>query len=223
MIKALLGSVFLCLMLSAYNQSFVHLTSNDGLPDNHARFVYQDSNGYIYVGTRNGLCRYDGYNFLHSLFSDSLNQAPKEFSAMIESDQGFFTVASSGIYSYSRHSNTLSLSKPLELLDEACFTIFDNNIYCGNSAGLFVLESKSQQWINCNYYVSGIDNIHVRTMLVSDNNELLIGTNRGLFRYGANMELLEAEVGNDPSYHNINGILQDNAGGFWISTFSNLY
>ena len=39
---------------------FQHLTSDDGLSDNAITCIYQDRAGYIWIGTENGLNRYDG-------------------------------------------------------------------------------------------------------------------------------------------------------------------
>ena len=39
---------------------FVHLAVADGLPSNRAYDVLQDSQGFIWIGTQSGLCRYDG-------------------------------------------------------------------------------------------------------------------------------------------------------------------
>lgn len=36
----------------------------DGLPTNTVRSIVQDKDGFIWMGTDNGLCRYDGYNVL---------------------------------------------------------------------------------------------------------------------------------------------------------------
>ena len=204
-------------------QRFMHLTSNDGLTDNHARFVYQDSNGYIFVGTRNGLSRYDGYKFSQASVEDSLGFIPREFSAMTESADGYFVVASSGIYQYNSQENKLLLSHKLNLLDEACFMQFEGRIYCGNSAGLFYYNKEGKQWLKCNQYVSGMDNIHVRTMLINSRSEFILGTSKGLFRYGSGMKLLESDIGNDERFHNINGLVEDNKGGIWVSTISNLF
>jgi signal transduction histidine kinase/ligand-binding sensor domain-containing protein/DNA-binding response OmpR family regulator len=41
---------------------FRHLTTEDGLPSNYTWYITQDSNGFIWIYTRAGLCRYDGYN-----------------------------------------------------------------------------------------------------------------------------------------------------------------
>jgi len=42
---------------------FDHLTINDGLSNNTIFTLLQDRNGYIWVGTLNGLNKYDGYDF----------------------------------------------------------------------------------------------------------------------------------------------------------------
>lgn len=44
---------------------FQHLTIQDGLSQNNISAVLQDSQGYIWIGTQDGLNRYDGYNFIH--------------------------------------------------------------------------------------------------------------------------------------------------------------
>jgi len=40
---------------------FEHITVNDGLPENSVRSILQDSSGFLWFGTMNGLVRYDGY------------------------------------------------------------------------------------------------------------------------------------------------------------------
>lgn len=47
------------------NIHFEHITSKDGLPDNTLNTIYQDSKGFIWIGTTNGLARFDGYGFLN--------------------------------------------------------------------------------------------------------------------------------------------------------------
>ncbi len=42
---------------------FEHLTIADGLSDNEAFAVMQDRRGFIWIGTENGLNRYNGYDF----------------------------------------------------------------------------------------------------------------------------------------------------------------
>ena len=48
---------------------FLHLTSVEGLPHQQINNIKQDNIGRLWIGTRNGLSRYDGYEIV-SYFSD---------------------------------------------------------------------------------------------------------------------------------------------------------
>ena len=39
---------------------FEHLTTEDGLSHNYVQSIYQDKDGFIWLGSDNGLNRYDG-------------------------------------------------------------------------------------------------------------------------------------------------------------------
>ena len=49
--------------LTGYNYSY--LTINEGLCDNFIRAIHKDQQGFIWIGTSNGLDRYDGYELRH--------------------------------------------------------------------------------------------------------------------------------------------------------------
>ena len=42
---------------------FEHLTTEQGLPQDGVHAIYQDSVGFMWFGTQEGLVRYDGYTF----------------------------------------------------------------------------------------------------------------------------------------------------------------
>ena len=42
---------------------FAHLSIDDGLPQNTANSILQDSQGFLWVGTQDGLACYDAYTF----------------------------------------------------------------------------------------------------------------------------------------------------------------
>ena len=49
--------------LTDYLVSYSHLSIEDGLSQNFAYSIIQDSEGYVWLGTKGGLNRYDGYHF----------------------------------------------------------------------------------------------------------------------------------------------------------------
>ena len=61
-----LFSLFVCLMMHGQIKSelaFRRYTTQDGLPQLQAERLWQDSRGYIYIGTLSGFVRYDGKQF----------------------------------------------------------------------------------------------------------------------------------------------------------------
>ncbi len=57
-------SLFYSDIIAQDNQfSVYHYSINDGLSQNFANTIYQDSYGYIWIGTQDGLNKFDGYNF----------------------------------------------------------------------------------------------------------------------------------------------------------------
>ena len=54
---------FLCLSQDS-GRPFQLYTVNEGLPQNYLLGLTQDSAGFIWIGTKDGLARYDGYHFL---------------------------------------------------------------------------------------------------------------------------------------------------------------
>lgn len=59
-------AVFLmsCLSLWADHWKIERLSTAEGLPSNTVNDLMQDETGYLWMATSNGLCRYDGYNFI---------------------------------------------------------------------------------------------------------------------------------------------------------------
>ncbi len=73
-VKLLLFYVLLCSFFKVEAQSFdfKNFDSDMGLPQNFVYCLAQDSKGYLWIGTGEGLVRYDGLNFITYTQNDSL-------------------------------------------------------------------------------------------------------------------------------------------------------
>lgn len=69
---------------TSFAQNFVSkiYTTSDGLPDASINTIYLASNGYLWLGTRTSLCRYDGYRFVD--YGKSLGESTSPGSVMLE-------------------------------------------------------------------------------------------------------------------------------------------
>ena len=66
------GGLLFCVLAASQEYVIQRLTVNDGLPSDRVNCVYEDSFGYLWVGTSNGLGRYDGKRFTNYGFSEGL-------------------------------------------------------------------------------------------------------------------------------------------------------
>lgn len=65
-----------CFCVNCFSQQypFVHYTPREGLVNNRARFIYQDSKGRLYISTYGGLSVYDGSRFINYTTNNGLTE-----------------------------------------------------------------------------------------------------------------------------------------------------
>lgn len=68
---------------------------NDGLPSKNTTAALKDKRGFVWVGTENGLCKFDGYAFKTyvNIFGDSTSITNNYVNAIVEDKDGIFWVA----------------------------------------------------------------------------------------------------------------------------------
>lgn len=87
-----------------YYTRFRSLTVDEGLPDNHITVIKQDDRGFIWIGTRNGLVRYDGVSFQNYLHGDDSCSISDNYITDIAftSDQQLWVATRNGLNKYHR-------------------------------------------------------------------------------------------------------------------------
>ncbi|MBB4044292.1 signal transduction histidine kinase/ligand-binding sensor domain-containing protein/DNA-binding response OmpR family regulator [Bacteroides reticulotermitis] len=74
------------------------IRANEGLPSNSVRCMYQDSKGFLWLGTLNGLSRYDGNAFLTyqpQMGKDQISLADNRINKLVEDKDGFLWIGTS--------------------------------------------------------------------------------------------------------------------------------
>lgn len=95
--------------IHAHTRSFVfrHLTMNEGLSNNHVKSIYQDTQGFVWLGTRNGLNRFDGRRVRHYTMCDSIaGKSNNVASAIFEDSHGTLWVGTDiGVFLHTKGAN----------------------------------------------------------------------------------------------------------------------
>jgi signal transduction histidine kinase/ligand-binding sensor domain-containing protein/DNA-binding response OmpR family regulator len=91
-IGLIIVQLFTCsFVASAQDIEFDRIKMQDGLPDNTVRDIFQDSRGYMWFATFNGLSRYDGKNFhtYHSKPGDTTSLSNNRIEYIKEDKDGY--------------------------------------------------------------------------------------------------------------------------------------
>jgi signal transduction histidine kinase/ligand-binding sensor domain-containing protein/DNA-binding response OmpR family regulator len=168
------------------NIRFKQLSIDEGLPHNTINAIEQDHRGFMWFGTRNGLCRFDGYNialfshddadstslchdFVTRLYNDSLRNH-----LWVATDQGIcsYDYRTEDFKTYRIQGNTK---------DDACFL---NTSYrtllvaCSN--GVYSYDETTDTFVG---YLFSEGNTHVKYIAEDVEKTLWLNTGDGLKRY----------------------------------------
>lgn len=214
---------FACLcgiLASAQEYVIQRLTVSDGLPSDRVNCVYEDSYGYLWVGSSNGLGRYDGKKFTNYGFAEGLPY-----------------LQISAIFEDSRHRLWIGTTKGIAQLSGNRFistNTADNEDYTGTYS--FYENSAHELWALTNKGIYKlIDTVWSRTTLFPPYKDKpckdVVQTSSGLlFNYGDVLVkrsntgkytiIAESEVRNDFGYFNS---LQRHGDKEYVSVYNKLY
>ncbi len=213
---------------------FNRLTVDDGLPQNSVLAVAQDHTGFIWLGTRSGLCRYSGNSFQNYLPSenDSVNSISDGYVTTLLGDRNkqLWIGTTSGVNVYQPRTDNfrrialLPGEKPG--LGHYITCLFEDdlsNIWVGTTDGLFLYNPKNS---NESKRISlPIRNAaYIRSVFKDHDGLIWVGTSTGLFRLkelnGSFVPFVfrKEAAGNSLSDDNITAITEDRSFNLWIGT-----
>ncbi|RAV29582.1 hybrid sensor histidine kinase/response regulator transcription factor [Sinomicrobium soli] len=215
---------------------FSYITSEQGLDSDECNFVFEDSEGFVWIGTDGGLFRYDGYellNFEHIVGSSDHKIGRNRYFGMTEGPDKVLWIASSqGVFSYCKKTASIALILKGEKIFNrtisgvriiiACDTY--GKIWMGGTKGVFVYDPEQKGFKHYNA-VDGKWMHGIRDILVSASGEVWIATwGDGLFRYQRKADKFEAlkifTHGPLKRQHNtLSALYEDEEGYLWVGTW----
>jgi len=243
-IKAKLICLFLFLIFSLTliagepSIRFQHFTVDDGLPQNTVYTMLQDSTGFLWFGTQEGLVRYDGYSFktfkhdpnnIRSI-SDSL------IYEIIEDPHGNLWIGTrKGLNVFNPRTELFTRylhqeSDLTSLSDDIISSILvdsKENIWIGTVAGLNLFNPITKNFTRFYYDKnehSSISDDFVTDIIEGNQGSLWIGTNRGgLNHFKPNTGRFthyrhKIDDTNSISSDNVRSVMKDRKGNLWIGT-----
>jgi len=239
-ISVLWGIYFTCVFQLSFSQSlnFDHYAVEDGISQSYIICIFQDSEGYMWFGTQNGLNKFDGYSFENYFYdpADSNSISNSWVFDIAEDRNGFLWVATKGgLNKFDKKTDRFSqINLSIgNLISESDFvygiTIDTSNIYVSQPPTLTTIDfTTGEQESYSNSFEHHGALYDIGFPVIKDSKGLIwIGSINGL----ASFDLMEKQFTNytniesDPnsvSHNHITALLEDGYGNILIGTENGL-
>jgi diguanylate cyclase (GGDEF)-like protein len=210
-----------------------HLTTADGLPQGTVYETLQDSQGFIWLGTEDGLVRYDGHELVRYAYSrDAHNSLPGNFVYELLEDGShnlWVALKDAGLARWNRTTDDFTVwrheaANSGSLSSDAVRTLAATSggqIWIGTSdAGINILDPQSRSLTHLRHDdrnpTSLVDD-RILTLRLDHSGQMWVGTEKGLDRWDASHH---AFVHYGPvSGNQITVIREDHGGTLWVGSF----
>jgi len=237
---ALLLSAFVSLSGETESLRFQHLTLADGLSQNSVFCILQDSKGFLWFGTQDGLNKYDGYSFTVYKWEpgnpDSISH--NQISCLAEDPEGNIWIGTrnGGLnrmetdtgritrYIFSTNPDHLSPDSLMSANVRSLAVGPDKELWVGTTVGLSCLKNGRFTHLR-SVDPKGLDAEFVVCVYIDRVGVLWVGTSNGLRKFNRNTGTFTAyrfDAHNPRGLNSprVNVIYEDRVGMFWIGTIS---
>ncbi len=202
-----------------------------GLPNGYIRSIFEDSYGYLWFGTREGIFRYDGYEFKafrHDIFDEESLSHPN-VNSIFEDRAGSLWIATSfGLSLFDRRTEKFDRFYPADDISLEAKTkndisniieITEGKLLLAVRTKLFLFDKKEKMFSSVPINGANGKSYFIRNFL-KDQDKIWIGTNNGLLKY----QLADntCSVVSEPILTSINspvsGLIKDKDNNIWIAT-----
>ena len=220
------------------NLKFDHLTTHDGLSQSSVLCLVQDSRGFMWFGSQDGLNKYDGYNFtIYKNDPSKKNSLSNNYVPdIVEDSNGDLWIATweGGLNKYDRKKDEFihfkhdakDLNSISDDFVKCLLSDNEGNIWAGTLLGVNVFDRKNNRFIkylrNNNDNNSISDNA-VTAILQDKQHNIWVGTSAGLNLFDPQKKSFTRFLHNDSdseslSSNSITSIFEDSKLRLWIGT-----
>ena len=223
---------------------FEHLSIEDGLSQNAGLDIFQDGRGYLWIGTQDGLNRYDGYSFKVYKHDpeDPASISHNSILKITEDENGALWIGTwgGGLNHYDPVTDTFTSylhdpDNPSSISDDTVTALkkdSNGNLWVGTLSGLDRFDSATstfQHFQNDPADPDSLSSNAISVIFEDSNHQLWIGTGT-MGAEGTGLNRFDPSTGkavryqydaSDPrslSSNNIAAIFEDSDGTFWIAT-----
>lgn len=197
------------------------ISQSDRLPSSTVYRVFQDSEGFIWLGTLDGLCRYDAYNML-VFRSDKSNPnllTNNQITYLTEDDTRLFVGTRKGLNIIDKETYNIYPIPNEEVLSQEIRSVLVDSkgyVWIGTMSWLYRFNSDFTSWEK---YDHELPITSVNSIYEDNNNIIWVALwGEGLHKYNSidnNFER-QSDIGTN---NNPFKIYQDKSGDFWLTTW----
>ncbi len=219
------GSILFILVLiatlGANAQRFFHLTSTDGLSHDHVNAIVKGSQGFMWIGTDDGLNRYDGYEFIIYRHDRDNPKSIRDnlIYDIFEREGKFYIGTGTGLDILDRRVNIFSHPGEKEFAVHDIFDDSEGRIWLGTSTGLFLFEPDTKKFTPYPLLTDESAPEELSYEITEDKNgDLWIATKQGLRRLDREtLKPIDIHAnGIESSW--VKTVFTDRTGNVWIGT-----
>jgi ligand-binding sensor domain-containing protein/two-component sensor histidine kinase len=203
-------------------------TTADGLAHDNINRIVQDSHGFLWFCTAEGISRFDGYNFTNYTSDQGLPH--RSVNDLLETRNGIYWVATSGgICRFNPTGDRLRMFVVYHFSEDERAQIVNaltedhtGTIWCGTVGGLYRLDQVNGQWtfsfVDIGLPTNHIDDISVHTILEDRRGALWVGAFHGLYRRSEDGRVERYTTHHGLPYNDIRALIEDREGRVWVAT-----
>lgn len=180
LLAAIISQLFFCISSKSQNYNFQSYRESEGLNNRFIYSINQDKDGFLLIGTGDGLYKFDGFTFQTFSVSDSL--ADNFITCSYTDNSGKIW------YGHNNGNVTIYENGTLHIIDLSSFHSSRISDIVGDKTGNIWIATQTSglmkigQDLVIKNYRFGLENVYLYSILFDANQQLWLGTDSGVIR-----------------------------------------